>query len=249
MKKPLLRPKAFCFFFLIVMSSIFSQTAQGIGVFIPAGSDSNEGDSYIPVGSPANVRLQVLYDASLFKDLLGGGGFLRTIYLRADQLAGGNVVGVLTGVEIAASTSQKESSSLSPIFAENMGSDATVMLDSKFTQQFSSNWSSGDELPGFIPIGLPEGNFLYDPAKGNLLLDFQNLHFQFGWDSYLAAKPISVQAAMSDLQGPKGELGFDAPVILMLFSVPEPGTLPLLLGGAAVAYAMKRKRRDSDVSL
>ena len=90
------------------MSSIFSQTAQGIGVFIPAGSDSNEGDSYIPVGSPAIVRLQVLYDASLFKDLLGGGGFLRTIYLRADQLAGGNVVGVLTGVEITASTSQKD---------------------------------------------------------------------------------------------------------------------------------------------
>lgn len=227
---------------ILLMSATAIQAGQNYGVIVPEKYKDIDAESYILRDSPSSSHYQLLYDAALFRNLPAGGGYLRIIYFRTDQLVGLNASGSLVGAQIIASTTQRDSKSLSAVFAENIGADATVYLDPNEAREYTSNWQGNEKVSGFFSLGASGDGFFYDPAKGNLLLDFKNISFPFGLDAYQADTPIVVSAIEGDRLGLKGELTSLTPVTaLNFYVVPEPSTGALLIGGMGALYAARRR--------
>jgi hypothetical protein len=138
-----------------------------------AETDCNE-VSRFPFGyeHPATVRYQQVYNASAFAKLPPGGAFLSWINFRSD--CSSNWGPLVTNVQIFASTTARAADQLSAVFAENVGPDETRIHRGR-------DYVPPDR-PGFpsCPNPASSGNpiildtpFFYDPARGNLLLEFR----------------------------------------------------------------------------
>ncbi len=130
---------------------------------VPCGSDTS-------TAGPASVRWLHIHDASQF-GALSGPSFLTRFALRPDTILGQSGPRSLT-LRVYASTTSRSVAGLSTTFAENFGTDNTLVFDG------TVNLTTGN-LPGpgntrkfdyVFPFTTP---FLYDPAAGNLVLDLQ----------------------------------------------------------------------------
>jgi hypothetical protein len=110
-----------CFGFLT-----FSGLSQQVGVFFPGNAASTEGDGAsldpfcIEHEGYTSGRFQQVYDASQFSAQAPNGGLINRILFRVDA----DVKGVsedIQRMEISLSTSARSSTSLSPLFSENVG--------------------------------------------------------------------------------------------------------------------------------
>ena len=111
-----------------------------------------------------------IYDASQF-GALAGPSFLTQFAWRPDTIPGPSGPRSLT-LRIYASTTSRSVAGLSTTFADNLGTNNTLVFNGTLT------WTTAN-LPGpgntrqfdiVFPFTTP---FLYDPAAGNLLLDIQ----------------------------------------------------------------------------
>jgi len=140
-------------------------------VVVPNSLATNDGNGTdTSTAGPASVRWLHIHDASQF-GALSGPSFLTQFAYRPDRILGQSGPRAWT-LRLHASTTRRSVAELSTTFAENLGTNNTLVFDG------TVNVTTGN-LPGpgntrqfdyVVPFTTP---FLYDPAAGNLVLDLQ----------------------------------------------------------------------------
>jgi hypothetical protein len=157
----------------------FSQEAnlivldQPLGLsVVPSDSQKQEGDAYT-AALAVPIHQQEVYSASQFPQVP-----LRIVELRyRPDVQYGGAVGPfsanLSHVSFRLSTTSKPPGGLSMWFSDNVGADETLVYDAPW--RFETKYIGGTEGPKKFDIVLRlERPFLYDPSKGNLLVDLRN---------------------------------------------------------------------------
>lgn len=242
----------------LVMSLFTGSALQAAMVVAPNANATVPGGLQTPapfrrdstaLGSGAGAHNQIVYSSSFFSS---GPVSITEFSFRpaaASGLLGEDVS--TTAVTIRLSTTSASETSLSPTFANNLGSNAQVVyngalsIDSTPTQNADGTFAFDQRVTLQTP-------FSYDPAQGNLLLDvvipttatvttngfFGSLAFD---DVNVAGDGIGSVVNISDGNATAGVVATDAAVTQFTFTVvPEPTSLGLLgVGG----LTLLRRRR------
>lgn len=218
-----------------------------LSVDYPSSGEGNT-NSIAPFSYTSPVRYQQVYETGRF--VPQGMWRLDRIYLRLDGPQGYSSSGTYTNVQIRISTTPASESSLSPVFASNVGADATVIFSGTL------NWMAMHTTPPFP--GQPQNwdlvlnataPFIYDPARGNLLLDYQGDLAIDGLGPLDAWRltgdgTASVFAVPNSAMGTVDTIGLTTRFEFTL--VPEPSTYLLLFIGGGVLWlihSQSRKRK------
>ena len=157
--------------FLIFIASTSATLAQPVQV-VPGGLANVEGNSRAtePFNS-TSFRFQQVFDASQFAFVGGATARIDRISLRIDGASVHDVALSFGGSSVQLSTTLRTPDGLSPIFADNRGSDGVTIWNGGLSLggvaqpgAMPQNWP----FAGLIPVFTP---FYYIPSHGNLLLD------------------------------------------------------------------------------
>jgi hypothetical protein len=146
---------------------------RGAVVLAPPNAASQlDGNSSATPFDPADSgRFQQVFDASAFAEIANaGGGWIRAVSFRIDASTGHDVSGVISNVQLNLSTTFRNHDSLSENFAENVGNDDMIVLG---PSQIQVSSLGGGGFTGFSFSFLFETPYFYNPAGGNLLVDFR----------------------------------------------------------------------------
>jgi hypothetical protein len=152
-------------------------------------------------------------------------------------------------VEIDFSTTHQIPSSLSPVFAENIGPDVTRVFSGSITWVTTS---PPDPLDRQYEIVL-DAPFLYVPEGGNLLMEIRNYEtFTFTELPLPITSRYSAGPGTGHLWAPSAEAAF-APwssawslsFFFTMTPIPEPSTWALLLSGMALAGLWRWRTRTA----
>jgi hypothetical protein len=208
-------------------------------IVVPNALATNDGNgSGTSTAGPASVRWLTIHDASQFA-ALSGPSFLTQFAYRPDSILSQSGPRSLT-LQIYASTTSRSVAGLSTTFAENLGTNNTLVFDG------TVNLTTGN-LPGpgntrqfdyLFPFTTP---FLYDPAAGNLVLDLQiqSNGSAVTFDTVSGDPAIGRVFASGSSTATNGEMR-DSHVTQLTF-VPEPTVAVSVLFGLGLLIA-KRKR-------
>jgi hypothetical protein len=238
-KRTKVRRVGFAFLLAAVLGACGTTDLRAQVVVVPNAQAANDGNTSVTTPSgPASVRYMQIHDASQF-GALAGPSFLTQFAWRPDQTAGSSGPRFVT-LQIYASTTTRSVTGLSTTFADNLGTNNTLVFNGTLT------WSTAN-LPGpgntrqfdiLFPLTTP---FLYDPAAGNLLLDFH----QSADGSSITFDRVSNNPAIQQADAPgsttasTAEFFGDSQVTQFTF-VPEPSCLSLL---TLAAIGMANRRR------
>jgi hypothetical protein len=145
--------------------------------FVPENLLNTEGNSNNMYPFNFSGRYQQVFAASEFATL-GGAALITQLAFRLDTTFGSAFSATIPHIQINLSTTQASVDGLSPIFADNIGTDETAVVNGELSLASSFN-SLGTQPQGFdvyIPLQTP---FLYDYTQGNLLLDVRNYSYVF----------------------------------------------------------------------
>ena len=209
----------------------------------PSSGEGNT-NSIAPFSYLSPVRYQQVYEGRGFQQ---GPWRLDTIALRLDGPAGYGSSGTYTNVQIAVSTTAASESSLSPVFAQNVGVDATIIFSGTLTWGAPHAGGSGPQAWNLVLNATAP--FIYDPSRGNLLFDYQGDLSMGGLGPLDAWRLVgdgtaSVFAAPNAATGTVDTIGLTT--LLAFTLVPEPGTYFLVLLGAgmlSLVCVRARKRK------
>jgi hypothetical protein len=154
--------------------------APGATVVVPnslatvEGNINNINPFSLATHSITDVRYQQVYDASEFS-ALGSQAYITAITFRPDATAGQKFASTtLSDIQINLATTSAGVDALSDTFADNPGSDDTVVVPRgalSISSDFTGPAGGPKDFDVVIPFDTP---FLYTPANGNLLLDVRN---------------------------------------------------------------------------
>jgi hypothetical protein len=149
-----------------------SLAAKLMGALVVTPEPGNlDGNSlFRPFNNPQPGRFQQVYDSSLFSSLPEGGGLIYYVFFRVDPFLGQSFSAGVTNLQINLSTTSREPDGLSPVFSENTGANDTIALGPGFVGIYGSG---GGGISGFDVSFTLAQPFHYDPAMGNLLIDFR----------------------------------------------------------------------------
>jgi len=226
-------------------------------IVVPNAQTATEGND--DNGYPFNIanfglnsqRYQQVYNASDFLAAFGGGPKLITqIAFRPNPDVGSSFSSTLPNVQIDLSTTSKTADGLSTTFAANVGADDTVVHSGplSLSSAFTGPASGPKDFDIVISLTTP---FLYDPTKGNLLLDVRN--FGGGFTTQFDAEQFTGDAISrvftNDANGVNDATGSPDTVGLVTqftfqpaAAVPEPSSLALLGLGAGALAGWRRWR-------
>lgn len=157
-----------------VAVAVCAAPAQAMLVVTPQGADAAEGNSSncIPVTGCVDAhRYQQVYDNSLFSSLSGPMEISELLFRR--DLTSPTPFSIdFSNVLISLSTTQASAAALSTSFDNNVGADAVEVYSGALTLASAS--AGGIPAPLDISVVLQQA-FTYDPAQGNLLLEWINL--------------------------------------------------------------------------
>ena len=205
--------------------------AAGMTVLLPwsagaqlVGSGSG-GDNLLPFGGPPSATIyQQLYAASNF----AGPGFLQAVTFFRSAQAGTLRPGTY---DLFVSTTSVPLNGLSNVnFDGNRGANNLLF----------GSYALGDPAPLELTFaGVP---FFYNPALGNLLLDFRITGTVFGGATYRAdANAIGVFSRTFNGPG-SGFEGWGLQTRFTIVStVPEPATLAMVGAGVLVLFGIRRR--------
>lgn len=133
--------------------------------------EGNGGNAF-PFGGGAQFptqRYQQIYAASQFATVAGP-HFITQISFREDAVFGQVFAGVISNIQINLSASNAAPDGLSTTFANNIGSNDTIVHSGQLLLTSAFVGPAGGPKAFDIVIDL-QTPFLYDPGAGNLLLD------------------------------------------------------------------------------
>lgn len=233
----------------LVILDVGHTRAEEIAIKTPPGSAGVEGDTGLS-STAMGTRYQQLFDASYFSNLLPGGGWVRDVVFRADQNAD-STVGRVSATQISFSTTTKNADSLSPFFANNVGSDNTVFFSAGRSDVLGLSWEQKQGPQSFSALFAADqdgtdGRFFYDPAKGNLLMDIQGfqIHLPPGQGMIFDAVTLPGHSAVR-YQFPGGTVqgalsSASLAVLFLVTPVPEPSVYAFIGMGVIAFFGIKR---------
>ncbi len=226
-------------------------------IVAPNAQTASQGGGLI-VGE-VNARYQEVFSASQFAGL--GPITITEIAYRPASAAHAGGPTTDHGVRFDLSTTTAAPGAMSDTFANNVGPDDTVVFSGDWTRSTASTNGPGNTKAFDITLALTTP-FLYDPGKGNLLLDIRSPSttdsiFPFLTDEKAGAgTPVDTVAgnpstsatgsSLDDLIGIPG-----GPVVQFTFTpavapAPEPSSLALLGVGIATLVGWRRWRHRPD---
>lgn len=235
---------------LILAGFILPVRSQAAFFFGPpeAGIALDGNSRLTPFDTAQSARLQQVYSASGFAALVPvGGGFIREINVRVDPSGGHPFAALITNLQINLSTTQRDPDALSPVFAENLGPNDTVALGPRMVGLLGGGGGGQSSFDLYFSLSQP---FFYNPAEGNLLVDFRvytGLGTSPNGRAILDAFDVpgdsvsSVFAFGSSLPSTGTASTLGLATAFAITPVPEPSTWALLALGAA-AFFISRKR-------
>jgi hypothetical protein len=234
---------------LSTQHAVFSSVVA-IEHVVPNGLRDVEGNvlSDYPFGvalRPATQRYQQVYDASEF-EAWGVPLSITEIAFRPDRTSGPFSF-TITNIQINLSTTLSGPDALSVYFADNTGSDETTVFSGSLSLSSLATGPADGPKDFDLRITL-EHPFLYDPSRGNLLLDVLQLTplglTSWYFDAHRDTND-SISQASSYFRPPSSiadRMLSDGLVTLFTFSpIPEPSNL-VLLGLGSIALVTWRSR-------
>lgn len=230
---------------VLLAGAVHGQGLPPISIWVPGEYASSPGNflqngPFRTIGGAVPARYQQVFAASEFA-AIPDGGYITGFTLRRQGI--GLFEGDSSSFQITMSTTQNQPDSLSPIFALNTGPDSTVVFGPA-RLQFRYLHPSADER--VVTFSTP---FLYQPSRGNLLMDLQNLSGndvyydprtpEAGDSVYAIGDSVSsvfnVGNVTSGLVDSRGYI-----VQFQIQPIPEPVPAALLLGGLVVCGMLNR---------
>jgi hypothetical protein len=171
-----------------------AETAGNAGLAAPFFPD---GTALSGHPSRFHAHFQQVIAASEFARLPPGGAWLTRMFFRPDcpSLYGSTV----TNLQVRFATTPRRPDALSPVFAENLGPDASLAYSSRSILVGSFNMPPcrvGLETSGEL---LLNGLFHYDPARGDLLVDIRRDGLEY------LAPPFQTPATRFDAEEVAGD--------------------------------------------
>jgi hypothetical protein len=220
-------------------------------IVVPNSAAMTEGDGNnawpFNRGDSSSQRYQQVFAASQFGGLPSGGGLISQIVFRPDAFFGNAFTSTLPDIQIDLSTTSAPDDGLSTTFANNVGSNDTVVFARgplTLSSAFTGPPNGPKDFDIIITLTTP---FFYNPANGNLLLDVRN----FGGGSttffdavFQVGDGVSrvYSQNVNDATGTPDSIGLVTGFVI----VPEPGSAALLLvgGGTLLAWLGGCRRRQ-----
>lgn len=143
--------------------------AQEQTLVLPPGTQDRAGDFAFDVWKGGDVRFQQFYSSGALRSAMPTGAYITGISFRQDDKRGFNGELSFASVEVLLSTTDRSYASSSSTFVDNLGSDATLVSSLspvRWTIRHSPGVANAFQMP--VRFSTP---FLYDPRKGNLLID------------------------------------------------------------------------------
>ncbi|MEK9136132.1 MAG: hypothetical protein AAB393_03330, partial [Bacteroidota bacterium] len=144
--------------------------AQTDTIVLPPGTEDRSGSGTEAVFG--DTRFQQFFSSALLTPAMPNGALISGISFRRDDQTPWTGEVTFQAVEIILSTTDRTASSfssLTPIFAENLGPDArTVFSQSRVHWVLRNFPGQANPFDAAIQFSTP---FLYDPKQGNLLID------------------------------------------------------------------------------
>jgi hypothetical protein len=230
-------------FYLAMLCALLatSASAQSTSIIVPGALANTDGND----GSPLFLRYQQVYSSSEFGLINNGGGDIAGFLFRLDQTFGQSFSTTLTNVQITLSTTQKAPGALSPVFAENVGADRTVVLGPATVPFSAGKTPLVSPQPFDAGFGFTHA-FYYNPAAGNLLVDVQLFGgATAGYFDAQSTQGDSISSlggsSASALSGILSTAGLVTEFAVV--PVPEPSALVLVSFGLAVLVGISALRR------
>jgi hypothetical protein len=183
---------------------------------VPKSAETNDTTFGGGVLVAANFRHQQVYGSVEFPS---GSLLIRELRFRPDRVHGKAFSTTISNIQINMSTTQRNPTALSGVYAENVGSDDTVVFDGALaiSSQFVGPANGPKAFDIIVPLEQP---FLYDPANGNLVIDFRN--FSGSSASTLSGQtgPDSAGRVLGALGAASGTIDTGADAIQIVYSAP-----------------------------
>jgi hypothetical protein len=166
---------------LTLASAILGFTLLGLGtlneiqaeiITVPNQLATQEGNSNNAIPFTFSSRNQQVYANTAFSPIVGP-ELITEILFRPDAQFGAAFSATIPNIMINLSTTQFAPDGLSPVFANNVGPNNTVVYSGPLT--LSSMFTGPPGGPKNFDINITlQSPFLYDPSQGNLLLDVKD---------------------------------------------------------------------------
>ena len=238
-KRTKVRGVGFAFLLAVFLGWCVTTELRAQEIVVPNALATNDGNgTNTSTAGPASVRWLHIHDASQF-GALSGPSFLTQFAYRPDEILGQSGPRSLT-LRIYASTTSRSVAEPSTTFAENLGTNNTLVFDGTVTVTTGNLPGPGNtrQFDYVFPFTTP---FLYDPAAGNLALDLQieANGSAVTFDTVSGDPAIGRIFAFGSSTAPTGN--FQASHVTQLTFVPEPTVAVSVLFGLGLLIA-KRKR-------
>jgi phosphatidylinositol-3-phosphatase len=154
------------------VSDIFTMSIFRGPLVVPNEWSTAQADigNLFPLFSSKPIRYQQVFDASQFSCLRNGGGIIQSIAFRGHG-PGVPFTATIPQLQVNLSTTNKTPDGLSSSFAANVGADDTQVFSGPLSAAVTF---TGDATNFEVTITFTTP-FVYDPAKGNLLVDLRNV--------------------------------------------------------------------------
>ncbi|MEM1253001.1 MAG: PTPA-CTERM sorting domain-containing protein [Cyanobacteria bacterium P01_H01_bin.21] len=234
------------------LSTVELETAYALSITTPDSLIDVEGDSdnRFPLFVPSQ-RYQQVYNASEFS-ALSGSTEITQILFRPDSTFAAPFDFTIPDIQINLSTTSNSADGLSTTFADNIGTDDTVVVNRGSLALSSANTGPAGGPKDFDIVISLANPFFYNPSLGNLLLDVRtfsssNINF-FADASFIEGDSVSRVFSSDDddvnsTTGDEDTLGL---VTQFTFAddaapIPTPALLPGFIGMGIAAFNKKRK--------